>query len=315
MIGTDLARYVYWVHLRELFDARDPSSLKVAATALSRAHRMATPQARRRMIDELRQTFQPRCGALSGEPLTEATLQALMRDAYDLDVQSHLEELVLGRMDEATLQRWVRPVDAHHLQAAREAGRGVVVVFPKLANMRLMSAWLAYAGPYAQVLPRSAEDGASWLGQRARERREKDESVLPGRWIDFDVAPDAPREALAAGQVLGWPLDGRAGATFVATRYLGRPARLVLDPWTLAVAFGAQVVPAVIRRVADRTHRLSFFAPLDARGAEPAALMRSVLDGCIEPWLRTHPEHYGPWLNLCRERAAQDRWPLFEDYP
>lgn len=320
MIG-DVARYLFWVHLREVVDPQEPGLVRAIASVAARTQ-FATSSAKRRLMGkELRASF-PK------QAWTERTLDRVSRAAYDLQVQCLCEELMLGRLDGATVQRFMRFDGRENLDRALADGKGVILAFPHAGNVMLLIALLSLSGyDFTQVAARGlppadkqvTEDlRPTWFNRRAREAREANEDRLPAR---FHTMEDAPRELfrrLAANGIVAIAFDGRGGSKFKPVTFLGRTALLNTGPWRLAASTGARVVPAFCVRDRDRTHRLVLAPALVPEASLPMAqrcerLLETYLRQHAEPMLEQHPDHYARWLVHCRVHAGLDDHPLFVD--
>ena len=308
MIG-DLARYLFWVHLREIVDPDDPEVVRALATVGARFRSSRGAFGLAVMREELRRTF-PGLGD------NETALERAVLTADEIRVQCHLEELFLGRLDATRTARLVRVEGLAHLEAARAHGRGAVLVFPHAGAVQLLVARLGFAGlPVVHVTRGAApaelrrEDPHDrWPDRRIRRAREDAEDRLPVRICGADAPAGTLEAALARNEVVAIAFDGRGGSSFAPAQWLDRPASLSTRPWTLAVAAGAAVVPAVVVREPDRSHRLVIAAPV--RRDDPWAARDAAL-AAIAPVLRRNPEGYGPWLAHCRRFSSAN--PLFTD--
>lgn len=294
---------MFWEHLREIVDPDEPGVLRLLAAVGRRFERARTPAVRRRMAEELVRAF-------PDLPWTERTLAGVTTAALELEVQTRVEELVLGRLDATTVDRFVRFDGREHLDAAARDGRGVIIARPHAGNVPMLIARLALSGwdvtrVTAKGFPgRGPARVPSWFDARAHEAREANEDRLPVRVHGTDAPARDLFRALARGGVVVCAIDGAYGRKRRPTRWLGATAMLPTAPWRLAVATGAPIVPAVAIRDKDRSHRVWLGAPL--RGDDAVALMDAGL-AAIGDVLARHPDHYAGWLV---RRAASDR-PMF----
>jgi lauroyl/myristoyl acyltransferase len=320
LIG-DLARWLFWVHLREVVDPEEPGLVRAIASVASRAQLALTPEKRRLMRLELLESF-PK------QAWTERTLDRVSRSAYDLQVQCLCEELMLGRLDAESVQRFMRFDGRENLDRALADGKGVVLLFPHAGNVMLLIALLSLSGyDFTQVAARglpppdkavTADLRDTWFNRRARQAREANEDALPARFHTIDAPPRELYRRLAANGIVAIAFDGRGGTKFRPVTYLGRTALLSTGPWRLAASTGARVVPAFCVRERDRSHRLVLFPALSPDPGLPVAercerLLETFLRQHIEPMLEKHPDHYARWLVHCREHAGLDDHPLFVD--
>jgi lauroyl/myristoyl acyltransferase len=150
--------------------------------------------------------------------------------------------------------------------------------------------------------------------EEARAAREAAEDRLPARFLTLETSARALHRRLAAGGLVGIAFDGRIGSRFLPLQWLGRTCLLNPGPARLALATGAPLVPAFCETGREGPGICRLGAPMWPEGRDAAALLAAFVHQHAEPWVRTHPEEYGPWLLHCRMRAAVDDHPFFLDY-
>lgn len=220
--------------------------------ALARAVFAIRPPARARLVDNLRQ-LDP---GLAPEAAT-----ILARRAFEHFALSLLDFMRLSRLDAHALDRAIEVHGAEHLERARAAGCGVILLSAHLGNWEWGAAWLAARGTPIHVVARPhRERGVERLF--ARRRRDHGVATLRGR----PLWPAAVR-ALRRGGWIGLMSD-RRGAPGSACAWAG----------VLARRTGALVLPAVILRTAPGRYAACFDPPLDpgagAAGGARAAIRR-----------------------------------------
>ncbi|MFZ5476960.1 MAG: lysophospholipid acyltransferase family protein [Myxococcota bacterium] len=308
----DLARWLFWVHLRDVVPVRRPAAIRAVARVAPLHARLAGAR-RALMADELRRCF----GAEAADRVD---------DAYAAAVRAHAEELLVGRLSAETWPLWMRVEGRAHLDAALARGKGAIVLFPHAGAFMLMIASLSLAGyPWVQYAARGlapeevAREHPDAFGhnrwrKEARRAREASEDRLPARFLTMDTPLRALHRSLAANEVVGIAYDGRIGTRFVVTDYLGRRALLNPGPFRLAATTGAAIVPATCHGPGEGPATCTLAAPIAPDGLDAGALMARCLHDVFEPWLRAHPAEYGLWLLHCRLRPGVDDHPLFADY-
>ncbi len=311
MIPTpgDLARWAFWVPLRSALDPQRPSWISALSTTWRIRHALARTQ-RAAMATELALSF--------GEGS-----EALVPRAYEIGVQNHLEELLLGKLDPQSWALHMRFNGWEHLEAARARGHGAIVLFPHAGNFMLMIAGVSFRVPYTQYaargvppveLARGAPDllRTNALARAARQAREQAEDALPARFVSLETPVRHLYRCLAKNEVVGIALEGRVGRRFERVEFLGRQALLNPGPYKLAASTGASLVPTLCHVEADGTNVCTFAPPV--HGEDAHVLREACLRQAVEPFLRNHPAAYGLWLAHCRLRAGVDDHPLFIDY-
>lgn len=308
----DLARWLFWVRLREIVPADRPALLR-PAWSLWRAQHLAAGAKRALMADELKRTF----GA--GDPDTVA---AAYREAF----RAHFQELLIGKLSGDQWKLHMRFDGQQHLDAALARGKGAVLLYPHAGDVMMMLASLGLAGyRYVQYAARGMAPpevaaahpkvfGHNRWRNEARAAREAAEDRLPVRFLTLETSPRELVRSLNRNEIVGIAYDGRLGQRFSLVDYLGRKALLSPGPFKLAISAGAPIVPA-FNHAPDAGPEVCSFGPaLWPEGQSAPALMRRFLHEAAEPWLRANPAAYGIWLLHCRLRADVDDHPFFVDY-
>jgi KDO2-lipid IV(A) lauroyltransferase len=217
--------------------------------------------------------------------------------------------------------------DRENLDAALEGGKGAILLNPHAGNFMMMIASVSLAGyPFTQYAARglapvdTAEAHPQVFGhnrfrEAVRAAREQSEDRLPAHFISLDTPIRHLYRCLEKNEVVGLAFDGRIGSRFVCVPFLGREALINPGPYRLAESTGAAIVPTLCSVPKDGPNVCSFGEPVfvdKKRGWRGA--MEEVLQGAMEPWIRSHPAEYALWLAHCRQRAAVDDHPFFIDY-
>ncbi|GDX83319.1 hypothetical protein LBMAG42_51300 [Deltaproteobacteria bacterium] len=306
----DVARWMFWVKLRESLDPERPESL-ARLLPLWRAQYALAGRQRALMVDEYRRWL--------GE-----VPENIVAEAYRIAFRVHLEELLLGKLTPHNWQRWLTLAGKEHLDAALARGKGAILIFPHAGNFMFMHAVMGLMGHrYTQYAARGmaplevsqahADVFANNKWRReARAAREANEDRLPITFISLDTSVRELYRCLGRNELVGIAFDGRIGQKWAKVPYLGRTALLNPGPYRLAASTGAALVPTLMECPDGEANICRFAEPI--WGKDAGELREHALGGAIEPWLRAHPEHYGIWLTHCRERAAVDDHPFFTDY-
>lgn len=180
-----------------------------------------------------------------------------------------------------------------HVEAARAAGRGVIVATCHYGNWEVLGAVLARRGlPLHVLVQRPSQDAFDRLFKETRE------ACGVATWENAGAASLRPvLRALARGEALGLLADQHGEAQEAVVRLFGRPVSAPTGPFFFARRTGAAVLPMRAVREADGRHRIVVEAELPASGDDEADMQ--VLYGVYERWIRERPEH---WL------WVHDRW-------
>jgi lauroyl/myristoyl acyltransferase len=308
----DIAKWMFWVKLRDALDPDRPEQLARLYPLWRAQYRFAGRQ-RELMADEYRRWL--------GQDVDVAPL---IREAYRIAFRVHLEELLLGRLDARTVEKYMVFDGRENLDEALSRGKGVVLLNPHAGNIMMMIAALSLGGyRYTQYAargmapPEVAEANPEVFGinrwrQEVREAREAGEDNLPANFLTLNQSARELYRRLKANEIVGIAFDGRIGNKFVKVPYINRQALLNSGPYRLAASTGAAIVPALSSCPDDGPNVLSLGRPII--GDDPDVLIQRFLSEAVEPWLMANPSVYGIWLTHCRERSAVDDHPFFIDY-
>lgn len=313
----DLARWAFWVPLRNWLDPSHPERLR-ALFPLWRAALGAGGAQRARMRDEYLRIF--------GGTFSTESIEEILSDAYRVAFRAHLEELLLGRLDPESVGRFLDLRGREHLDRALQAGRGAIILSAHAGSFMLPIAALSLAGyPYTQYAARGmppqelAREHPQALptnrwAQAARRVREENEDHLPARFITLKTPARELYRALGRNELVAMAFDGRIGHRWLRMRYLGRDALLNTGPYRLSEATGAAIIPTLCRTPREGRSICQLGPALLPGDRRWPSLMRDFVEQHAEPWIRRFPSEYGVWLAHCRLRNDIDDHPLFTDH-
>ncbi len=279
----DAARFGFRSVFQQALPPDEPELLRLLAAVGWHIEAALSPGRTVWMVEELQATF----------GLNRAAAIAAAREAWDLWMQSRLEDAVLSRVESTA--GWVR------LDGALPE-RGLVLHLS--AGSRKMAAWaLADAGEKAgrprgwvgafgkRGLPPTGEGARrrSWLNRRDAAERRAAEDELPVTWIEDE--PALGRHLQAGGLALVG-VDDRGFRDTRAGTLFGRPGPLAELPWTLARQHPTVLLG--VERLRDKTHLVRLFP---AHGGEQAILQ------ALEADVRRRPGHYAMTLVDWRMRG------------
>jgi KDO2-lipid IV(A) lauroyltransferase len=191
----------------------------------------------------------------------------------------------------------------HHLEQARSAGHGVLLVGAHFSHLelcaRLVSQRIAIAGMY-----REHSDAAfEWAIKRARLR-----------YADAMFAKHELRQTVrylkAGGTVWYAPDQDMRGKDVVFAPFFGVPAATITATHHLARLSGAKVIPFFHRRTADGGYAIRLEAPLaDFPGTDLVADTARV-NAAIERMVREAPSQY-LWLHKRFKTRPPGDQPLY----
>jgi Kdo2-lipid IVA lauroyltransferase/acyltransferase len=207
-----------------------------------------------------------------------------------------IELLKMAWLSPEELAQLVRFEGLERIRAAREQGRGILLLTAHYGNWEVMGAALTPEFGQLSVIARDAPHGlTATLINQARERHNM--RVLAQTDVREIVT------TLKSGGLLGVLPDQHAAAGGVLLDFLGRPAWVFTGPATMAMRTGAAVVPGFCVRGADGNLIAQVGAPIEMAdtGDREADVLENTrrISGAIEQAIREHPDM---WLWL------HDRW-------
>ena len=311
---ADIARWMFWGPLRASVSPSLPILLRGYREGWTVWWRSAVKN-RSLMADEYRRCF--------GECLNDNGYERLVQDAYKAAWRTHLEELLISKLDAENIDAWVTLNGVENLKTALDRGQGVVWVYPHAGPVMLMIAGLAHRGfPYVQYAARGlapadmAQAHPELLAPNrwrvaTRQARETHENALPVEFLTLDEPVRTLHRRLEQNHIIGIAFDGRLGTGWEPMSFLHRTALLSPGPWKLACSTNATILPVFCHTPADGPAVVEIGQPVlpesDWRSIAKVALNQQT------QWLRQHPEEYGLWLLHTRQRCGIDDHPLFID--
>ena len=183
-------------------------------------------------------------------------------------------------------------VGFEHLEAARIAGRGAILLTGHYGNFELLGAWLGRTHPVSFVIkslsnPRVERLLTGW-------RRAAGVELIPvgtGVRRVFEALHENRWVAMLADQ------DARDHGVFVP--FFGHPASTPVGPAEIAMRTGAPIIMGFVVRRRDGRHTLTVAPALETppAGAVNAALRLTAAHAALlEQWVRRHPEMWF-WLH------------------
>ncbi|HKQ58486.1 MAG TPA: hypothetical protein VJY35_11515, partial [Candidatus Eisenbacteria bacterium] len=179
-----------------------------------------------------------------------------------------------------------------HLEAARQAGRGAIVLTGHYGDYGVLAGWLSRLNPVDMVTQRLRNPSVDALitgviGETSMRR------LVGGRGL---------REVLEGLRENHWVMilgDQDAGRHGVFVSFLGRPCSTHTYPAQLALRTGAPIVMAFITRRPDRRNEIDLLPPIVAEGPETPEAVQALTErhvAVLETWVRRHPEMWF-WLH------------------
>jgi lauroyl/myristoyl acyltransferase len=183
-------------------------------------------------------------GVVTGGRLDDAALDALTRRAMRSYARYWREAFRLPAMEPARVVAASEMVGQEHLEAARAAGRGVVLALPHSGNWDVAGLWLVQwlGGPFLTVVERLRPESLYRRFVAYREGLGMQVVPLTG---GERPSPVVLREWLAAGGTTCLLVDRDLSGGGVPVTFFGRPTTMPGGPALLAAQTGAALLPAV----------------------------------------------------------------------
>jgi KDO2-lipid IV(A) lauroyltransferase len=189
-----------------------------------------------------------------------------------------------------------------HLIAARDAGRGAILLTGHFGHFELLGAYLGRTHPVDFVVQSLSNPGVeAWIGERRQRAGVGQIPVGAGVRRVFEALRQNRWVAMLADQ------DARDRGVFVT--FLGRSSSTPVGPAEIALRTGAPIVMGFGTRRRDGRHELDVLPPLaapttDRRQAAIALTARHA--ACLEEWIRRYP---ASWLWLHRRWKTTPNGP------
>jgi KDO2-lipid IV(A) lauroyltransferase len=182
----------------------------------------------------------------TGGQLDDAALDALTRRAVRSYARYWREAFRLPAMDAGQVLAAAQLDGQEHLDAARAAGRGIVIALPHSGNWDVAGLWLVrwLGGPFLTVAERLRPE--SLYRRFVAYREGLGMRVVP---LTGGERPSAEvlREWLTAGGTTCLLVDRDLSGGGVPVTFFGRPTTMPGGPALLAARTGAALLPAVCR--------------------------------------------------------------------
>ncbi|MFC9113950.1 MULTISPECIES: phosphatidylinositol mannoside acyltransferase [Streptomyces] len=185
------------------------------------------------------------------------------------------------------------PTDLHHLSDAMEAGKGVILALPHLANWDLAGAWVTtqLGIPFTTV------------AERLKPETLYDRFVAYREGLGMEVLPHSGGSAfgtlarrLRDGGLVCLVADRDLSSSGVEVDFFGSPARMPAGPALLAQQTGARLLPVTLWYENSPAMRGRVHAPVEvpASGtrAEKTSVMTQALADAFATGIADHPEDW-----------------------
>ncbi len=223
--------------------------------------------------------------------LTPAELRKLSWLNFRNHAKAYADLMMLPRMNVEAMRPLLHVEGWEHLEKARAAGKGVMVVSCHMGSYEVVSAiWSATLAPVSffaeEVEPRA-------LFEWYRETRARlGISVLTLHFSGLRKVT----QALQDQEMVITAIDRDITGTGHMMPFFGRPAPIPLGPAAIALRLGTPILPVCVYRLPDDTYQAEGVAPLiaestgDARADEVRVTQQLLRH--IEEFIRRHPDQW-----------------------
>ncbi len=239
-IPRDILRLIVWYPLRWLVLILPVRGGIALLRRLGDIHFRLSRSARNHLRDNLK-----RMGITSKLDLYARTY---LRNHY-ID---HLFIFIFPKLHKRHVEKLVDIEGLEHLEAAREQGKGVVLVHGHFGPVHLPLVALARLGYPMKQIGNPSDEGLSWVGRNVAFRlRLRYESKIPAEIIKADGFLKGAFKALAKNEVVMTTGDGTGTAQKIGKYHrfdlFDQPVDLPVGPARLARKTGAALVPMFIQ--------------------------------------------------------------------
>jgi KDO2-lipid IV(A) lauroyltransferase len=227
----------------------------------------------------------------------------MVRRVFEHAARNYVDTFLIPSLDGTEVERLVPISGWEHLEEARRAGRGAIIVAAHLSSVGLAGQVIAARGipitcVVEQVEPPALLDLLSTLRSGAGVR------IVP-------LGPELIKQLLVVlrrNEVVGLIMDRDIAGTGVSVNFFGAPCKLPGGAALLALRTGASIIPAFAYRGAGQELRARIECPVEVvRGAnlrESVQLTTRRIAERLERMIASYPEQWtlleSPWVAQVR---------------
>lgn len=287
--AKDVYRRIVWGPWRELLEALPPGSEYRVNRQLGLLVARGAGGKRAQVVENLRRAFPER-----------DDLDTIARETFATHFENQYASFAFGRIDASNWQEWLDFEGLEHVDAARTAGEGLVLMHPHMGPAQLPLCALGAMGyPVHQIGGGEPEVEKSDTGRWATERRHTLEARMPVILHDGNGFLRTVLRALGRGEVVLSACDGTGGGKEIGRRVertvLGQRMRLPVGAVYLAARSGARLHP--MHTFCTGRRYLSRIGPAIElpRGEKLDTVLEAGADATAAYLDRVLREHPGAW--------------------
>lgn len=217
--------------------------------------------------------------------------EKILSESYENMIWTGLE-FFAWQKNPACIKNWIVEVEGeHHLDAAREAGKGTIIMTPHLGNWELEAAWLAqYHGPITAIVRHSDSPFQKELIESLRR-------ISGLKTMDKREPMTRAVGILKRNESLGILPDQHGGSEGIMVPFFGVETSTVAGPAVFAVLTKAPIISVQIIRLAPFRFKIIIDAPLEwTKGPDRDTTIRDLtitVNKQVEKMIKRAP---GQWL-------------------
>jgi len=194
------------------------------------------------------------------------------------------------RLNSDNINKLVRFEGKEHIDNARRAGKGVIILTAHFGNWELLAASLSLSGYHLNAIARQIR--SKTLDKLVKRYRE----VVGVVSIDRDKSVKAALKCLKRNELLGILADIDTKTDGIFVDFFGRLAYTPYGPVAISLKTGAALIPAFIVRQNDDTHCVFVEPPLNLFSSgdweTDIKVNTSRFTKIIENYIRRYPDQW-----------------------
>ncbi len=233
-------------------------------------------------------------------------LDRMVRECFETHFSNQYVGFTFQKVDEQTWPTFLQVMGRHHLDAALERGKGVIIAHPHMSLPQLPLHVLGVIGyPVHQIGGGKPDIQLSATGEKVAAIRAELEDRIRATLHDGNAYIRPILRALKNNEIVFTACDGTGGGSELGRRevatVLGRQMQLPIFAVWAGLRTGATVLPMVPWRnhSTGAMYVAEIEAPLELSGSakDPAAVQAGLdqLAARIERWLGQHPGDWHFW--------------------
>lgn len=297
----DLGLLFYWYPVRKCLQAL-PLGVVLSLTGF-------ITSAVSRMVPGIRKRLETFIATTLPGDYTEREIKEIAVRSIANYAGRRLEEMYLGTVTKASTQKMVAVDGLEHLETSVSRGQGTIILLSHFGSFLMPLPVLGFmdyklnqlAGPPALKHHRH-------INEMIFKLRKKDYAGLPVTFLRTDIHLKAVVKALKNNELLVIAFDGREGDKWTEVNFLNKKAYFSSGPLRMAQVTGANIVPTLIIRQKDHTHRIVFEKPIiiDKTADEQAfSLGMQSLTDVFDNFVRQYPCHAIIPMYISEQRAKR----------